>query len=440
MRCGSCSVLGQLLAEPLLVGHGPEGVGRQRDAEPAGGLLDRGPRRRLVGGPARLALGRLVPGRAAALPFFRAAGVGAGRRGEERLQQLGVLDRQPGDGGRLAGHEPLGELAGGRRPTWSPSSASRRARAARSVVSPKRLAAPAHGEKEHVKPELEPVAVHVGGSLAHGAARGERSARESSARVSRIGAGPPLSPNRPQVAARSSPPGHFPGEHRHEATAPRHPPRRPGARPRRRGDVDLQQLPQGRGREGLRLQGHRRLARPRPALLGPPRPGLLGQLRLGARPGDDQPPLRPLLHRAALHPGEGLREERLPRHDGGRRGEVPRAGGQPAGGHLRRHRADEQGHRGEERPRLLRGPARRAGGHREGVPDRRHAPLRGGEPLPRRRLQPLQVPALPGRAPGLRPGVRHRLLRRRPRQLHVPALRPGRRLRPRLPGRQAGRS
>ncbi len=38
--------------------------------------------------------------------------------------------------------------------------------------------------------------------------------------------------------------------------------------------------------------------------------------------------------------------------------------------------------------------------------------LRGGDPVPGRQVQPLQVPALPGRPPRVRPRARHRLLRR----------------------------
>ena len=64
--------------------------------------------------------------------------------------------------------------------------------------------------------------------------------------------------------------------------------------------------------------------------------------------------------------------------------------------------------------------------------------LRRGDALPRRPVPPVQVPALPGRAPGVRARDRHRLLRRRPRQLQLPALRPRRVLPARLRGRQAG--
>ena len=48
--------------------------------------------------------------------------------------------------------------------------------------------------------------------------------------------------------------------------------------------------------------------------------------------------------------------------------------------------------------------------------------LRRRRSLSRRRLQPVQIPPLSGSAAGLRAGIRHRLLRRRPGQFRVPAL------------------
>ena len=45
------------------------------------------------------------------------------------------------------------------------------------------------------------------------------------------------------------------------------------------------------------------VARPRAALVGAARRRLLGHVRLARRPGDDQPPLRPRLHRAAVDRG-----------------------------------------------------------------------------------------------------------------------------------------
>ena len=69
--------------------------------------------------------------------------------------------------------------------------------------------------------------------------------------------------------------------------------------------------------------------------------------------------------------------------------------------------------------------------------DRDAQPLRRGHALSRRHLQPVHVQEVHRRAPGVRARVRHRLLRRRSRQLQVPALRPRRRLLPRLRQRQA---
>ena len=75
--------------------------------------------------------------------------------------------------------------------------------------------------------------------------------------------------------------------------------------------------------------------------------------------------------------------------------------------------------------------------HRDRVPDHPGAALQRGDALPRRPVRPVPLPALPGRPHGLRARVRHRLLRRRPRQLHVPPLRPRHVARPRLRRRQA---
>ena len=71
------------------------------------------------------------------------------------------------------------------------------------------------------------------------------------------------------------------------------------------------------------------------------------------------------------------------------------------------------------------------------MPDLPGAALQRRDALPRRPLRPVPLPALPGRPHGLRARVRHRLLRRRPRQLHVPPLRPRHVARPRLRRRQA---
>src|ERR1700720_2852425 len=76
------------------------------------------------------------------------------------------------------------------------------------------------------------------------------------------------------------------------------------------------------------------------ALVGAAGGRLLRELRLAGGTGDDEPPLRPLLHRAALDEGEGLRRARLLRAGAGERGEVPGDRAQPARPDHRRHRAD----------------------------------------------------------------------------------------------------
>ena len=91
------------------------------------------------------------------------------------------------------------------------------------------------------------------------------------------------------------------------------------------------------------------------------------------RPGDDQPPLRPLLHRAALRAqAKDYVKRRLLRQDRGRRGEVPRDWRSTSSSTSPTSPRGSRGHRGAARPRLQRGPARPSmAAHREGVPDRR---------------------------------------------------------------------
>ena len=121
---------------------------------------------------------------------------------------------------------------------------------------------------------------------------------------------------------------------------------------------------------------------------------LLGELRLRARPRHDEPPLRARLHRAALDAAEGLREERVLREGDGRRGEVPRAGGEPARPHHRRHpahaRASPPG--SGARPTTRRSAARSRSIEKECQTSDRAA-LRGGDAVPGRPVRPLQVPA-----------------------------------------------
>jgi len=116
---------------------------------------------------------------------------------------------------------------------------------------------------------------------------------------------------------------------------------------------------------------------------------------------------------------------------------VPGDGGQPARRDHERHRRGQGGHAGARRGGVQRG---REGGDREdreGLRDQRERALRRREPLSRGPLRPLQIPTLPGRAPGVRPRVRDRVLRRRPGQLRVSPLRPRCLVRARVRGRRA---
>ena len=85
-----------------------------------------------------------------------------------------------------------------------------------------------------------------------------------------------------------------------------------------------------------------------------------------------------------------------------------------------------------------RGPPPGHGPDREGGDRQERAPQRRRHPLPGRPVSSLYLQEVHGRPAGLRPRVRHRLLRRRSRQLRVSALRPRRLLLPGLRGRQAG--
>ncbi len=79
--------------------------------------------------------------------------------------------------------------------------------------------------------------------------------------------------------------------------------------------------------------------------------------------------------------------------------------------------------RGQGRRGLHGGQARGQGRDRQGMHRRRRRlSLRCRRALQRRRLQPLQIPPLPGCAPCVRAGAGDRVLRRRPGQFRVPAL------------------
>ena len=207
----------------------------------------------------------------------------------------------------------------------------------------------------------------------------------------------------------------------------RRPPRRP-VPPRRRGHVDLQQLSLGQGEEDVRLRAGPGVAGPRAAV------GV--RLARAARPASSRPNGLVMtnhhcarsLHRAALHGREGLRRERLLRAR--RQAEERKCPAMEINQLIeidRRHRAGQQG---DARGSPARSSTPRAKAEMRSIEKEcatgRQRPLRRGDAVPGRPVQPLQVPPLPGRAPGVRARGRHRLLRRRPGQLRVPPLRPRR--------------
>ena len=106
----------------------------------------------------------------------------------------------------------------------------------------------------------------------------------------------------------------------------------PGRGPRRRGHVDLQQLPQGQAEAEVRRLASTTSGSTRAAVLGAAGPGLLGQLRLGRGPGDDQPPLRRTAASSSSPPPRrtSSRTATTPRRASDEL-QLPRAGGQPAG-------------------------------------------------------------------------------------------------------------
>ena len=208
---------------------------------------------------------------------------------------------------------------------------------------------------------------------------------------------------------------------------------------RNREDVDLRcaadrllgpavQLPPQPGMAGSR------------APLGGPAAGLHGVVRVAGRPRDDQPPLRPWLHRFFHQAGRGPAAGRLLRQAPRRGAPVPRDVLRPTARHHRRHRQRERGgargHGGGQG-----GDAAGCGHQRARVALRRWRGghfLPGGHHVPWRPVQAVPVPPLHRPAAGLRGREPDRLLRRRSRQLHLSALRPGHVHRARVRERTAG--
>ncbi len=103
----------------------------------------------------------------------------------------------------------------------------------------------------------------------------------------------------------------------------------------------------------------------------------------------------------------------------------------------------DQVNAGVQRDGLGRGqrrPARGDGRDRAGVARQDRAPERRRHALPGGAVRPLHLQEVHRRPPGVRPRVRHRLLRRRPGQLRVSPVRPRRHLLPGLRERQAGQA
>ena len=212
----------------------------------------------------------------------------------------------------------------------------------------------------------------------------------------------------------------------------------------RRRHVDVRQSAARRDPAEVRGFPGFRLARPRARGDRAPRDGLHRILHLGRRPDPHQPPLRRGLHCAELLRGQRPRRRRLPRRHSREGTEVPGR---------RRFRARR--HRGRHRKSRSRAQGRRARRARRGAPRCPHearagmrgivrqvqggtAQVRARRAVPGRPALALQVPPLRGRSPRIRAGARHGRIRRRPRQLPVPALVPRHVDTARLRERQAG--
>jgi len=176
------------------------------------------------------------------------------------------------------------------------------------------------------------------------------------------------------------------------------------------------------------------VAAPRAAGVGTVRRDLLRVVRVAGRAGADEPPLRAGVRGGRFARARGLRAGRLLRREPGRRADVPGPVPGPAGADrgrdgpgARRAAGGRAGHGGGERARF----------HREGdrgrVQGRDEAGVPGGGPVPRGCVPPVPLQALSAREAGVRAGAAGGRVRRRPGQLHVPALRPGHLVRPGVP-------
>ena len=134
-----------------------------------------------------------------------------------------------------------------------------------------------------------------------------------------------------------------------------------------------------------------------------------------------------------VHGREELRQGRLLRAHAGRRAQVPRPRAQRARVDGGRDHARAPAPRRPEMPAAAgpRGAQGRHRRHREREPGQDGAALGRGHALQRRRVLALSLQALHRRPHRLRAGAADRILRRRSRQLHLPALQPRRRALPR---------
>ena len=211
-----------------------------------------------------------------------------------------------------------------------------------------------------------------------------------------------------------------------------------GVAPRGRGRVlALQPRPEGRHQGQVQVRRHRPVAEA-PAAGHRAFRRRHRVDRVAAGPGPHEPPRRPPLPAAAEHGGEGLRQERLLRPDRRRRAE----GARPLAEGPAEHRGRQR--QGRRRRHGVHDAAGDLGGPSEGHPgDPGPAPA-GREPAGRvalrgRRAPPVHLQGLQRRAAGVRRRVPDRVLRRRRRQLHLPALQRGRVDVPAVRERQARR-
>ena len=212
---------------------------------------------------------------------------------------------------------------------------------------------------------------------------------------------------------------------------------RAGGDVRRRGDVDDRSLSGRAGRQDVRLHGDPGVSRPRSRELRA-LARLQRLVREPRRARHDEPPLRARLRASALRSGAQLHRGRILREDAAGGARVSGLPDQLAGQHHARHQASDGRDGGRGGRGLQRQAARGLREHRERVLQRRPAdPVPSGAAVPRRHLRSVPLQEVHRRAAGVRARGDDRVLRRRSRQLHVPALRRGLRVPARVRERQA---